>query len=210
MAADPDLIALFARCWAVSRDLPPPLPRLGGHYVEVGQPDQKARYVFAHLDEAVLVSLVESIREPFVHLKVCVAPERVRPLLSSQWVIREPPTYIMTSALRSAPSALPAGYALELERDRSAIRACIIHDGLAVARARIVWEGDTTLFDQVSTDDAHRRRGLGRALMRGLTKAALDQGRTKGLLAATEMGRALYESIGWAVHAPYTSAVIPA
>jgi len=39
---------------------------------------------------------------------------------------------------------------------------------------------------------------------------ALDQGARNGLLSATQMGRWLYESIGWAVHSPYTSAVISA
>jgi hypothetical protein len=42
-----------------------------------------------------------------------------------------------------------------------------------------------------------------------LAREAFEQGAPKGLLSATEMGRWLYETIGWIVHAPYTSAVIP-
>jgi GNAT superfamily N-acetyltransferase len=209
MAADPDLIALFARSWAITRGVAPPVPRLGGHYIQVGQPDQKARYVFADLDKAVLVPLAQSIEEHWVYLKICAAPERVRPLLPPQWVIREPATYIMTTILRSAPTILPEDYALEFEPDGSAIHARIIHAGVPVARGRIVWEDDTVLFDRISTDDAHRRKGLGRAVMQGLSAMAFDRGHSKGLLAATEMGRSLYASLGWIVHAPYTSAVIP-
>ena len=44
--------------------------------------------------------------------------------------------------------------------------------------------------------------------MQALSNAAIDRRAPKGLLSATEMGRWLYQSIGWSVHSPYTSAVI--
>lgn len=210
MAADPDLIALFVRGWAMTRDVAPPVATMGGYFVHVGQPDQKARYVFAALDADVLGGLARSIDEPLVYLKVCEAPEAVRAVLPASWIIREPPTFMMTAPLEAAAPALPEDYRLEIETDGALSSAAIVFRDGIVARARIALLGDTVLFDQVSTDDAHRRRGLGRALMQGLTNTALERRASNGLLCATEIGRLLYEGLGWTVHAPYTSAVIPA
>lgn len=210
MAADPDLIALFVRGWAMTRGVAPPIPMLGGHYLEVAQPDQNARYVFPALDAAVLSKLARSIREPCVFLKVCEAPETIRPLLPPDWIVREPPSWMMTAPLRDRPADLPANCGLTLATDGAIMQARIEIDGMPVARGRIALLGEAALFDQISTDEPHRRRGLGRALMQGLTDAALERGASNGLLCATEIGRALYENVGWTVHSPYTSAVIPA
>jgi len=210
MAADPDLIALFVRGWAMTRNVAPPVATLGGYHIHVGQPDQKARYVFAALDRDALAALARSIDEPLIYLKVCEAPEAVRAVLPAQWIIREPPTFMMTARLDAAAPVLPDGYHFDVETDGALSSATITFRENVVARARTALLGDTVLFDQVSTDEAHRRKGLGRALMQGLANKALERDAPKGLLCATEMGRFLYQSLGWTVHAPYTSAVIPA
>lgn len=36
-----------------------------------------------------------------------------------------------------------------------------------------------------------------------------EKGAVRGVLVATPDGRALYESLGWELHSPYTTAVIP-
>jgi len=210
MPADPDLIALFAQGWAMTRALAPPVARLGGHFIEVGQPDQRARFVFSCLDADMLTELGRTITEPWVYLKVCESEAAVRAALPPHWQIRQPPTYMMTSALANIDPALPEYYTLAVQRDDAIVNVSVVADGLSVARGRIALLGDTALFDQISTDEGHRRRGLGRAMMRALSNMALARGAPKGLLSATEMGRALYETIGWSVHSPYTSAVIPA
>lgn len=210
MPADPDLIALFAQGWAMTRDLAPPVARLGGHYIEVRQPDQRARFVFPRLDVDILTELGRTITEPRIYLKVCESEAAVRAVLPSHWQIRQPPTYMMTSPLADLAPALPEYYTLAIERDDAIVKVTAITNGLPVARGRIALLGDTALFDQISTDEEHRRLGLGRAMMRALSNMALARGAPKGLLSATEMGRALYETIGWTVHSPYTSAVIAA
>ena len=58
------------------------------------------------------------------------------------------------------------------------------------------------MVDQVSTEPAHQRRGLGTVVMRALANAALEAGSSTGILGATNQGRALYETLGWKVHAP--------
>jgi GNAT superfamily N-acetyltransferase len=209
MSADPDLIALFVRGWAITRQVSPPVPCLGGHYIEVCQPDQRARYVFPSLDRNVIADLARAITEPFVYLKICDSEDAVRAILPRHWAIRRPPTYMMTTSLVPGESVLPAGYALAIAQDGPILSATISADTVAVACGRIALLGDTILFDQVATDEAHRRRGLGRALMQALSNAGMERGAANGLLSATEMGRDLYETIGWIVHAPYVSAVIP-
>ncbi|MFE9559171.1 GNAT family N-acetyltransferase [Streptomyces sp. NPDC006692] len=47
------------------------------------------------------------------------------------------------------------------------------------------------------TDVAHRRRGLGRAMMGVLAEAAVAQGARTGLLIASEEGQRLYSSLSW-------------
>lgn len=209
MPADPALIALFAQGWAATRNVAPPLPRHGGFYIHVGQPDQAERYIFPRLDVDVLADLARQITQPHVFIKVCEAPEAVRAVLPSYWEIREPPTWMMTRPLEAADMDLPPGYTMTLEQKGAVKIATIAMGDVTAAQGRIVLLGDTVLFDQIATDLAHRRRGLGRALMQRLSSLAIRQGAPNGLLSATEMGRALYGSIGWTVHAPYTSAVIP-
>lgn len=210
MAAAPELIALFARGWAMTRGVVAPVPRFGGHYIDVGQPDQVARYIFPSLDRTVLAELGRTIRDPWIYLKVCDEPEIVRAVLPPQWQIRREPTFMMTTPLAEQATDLATGYRLSLEEDGELLRAAVLADGVPVAQARIALLGDTALFDQVATDEAHRRKGLGRALMHALSNGARERGASRGLLSATEMGRRLYETIGWTVHSPYTSAVIPA
>jgi GNAT superfamily N-acetyltransferase len=210
MAADPGLIALFARGWAMTRGVEPPVPRLGGHYIHVGQPDQAARYIFPALDRTVIADLGRTIRDPWVYLKVCEAPEQVRAILPPQWQLRDWPTFMMTAPLAEQATDLAAGYRLSLVEDGDLIRAAVLADGFPVAQGRIALLDDTALFDQVATDERHRREGLGRTVMQALSNAALARGAPRGLLSATDMGRSLYETIGWTVHSPYTSAVIPA
>jgi len=210
MAADPDLIALFARGWALTRNVAPPAPLRGGLYIEVGKPDEKARYLFATFEPDVIAELARTIHEPWVYLKICETPDKVRAVLPPGWIIREPEGWMMTCAITLAPVQVSKAYVLSIEELGIAVfQATIRHGSEIVASGRVALLGDTVLFDQIITDEAHRRKGLGRSVMQALSNAALDRGAYQGLLSATEMGRALYQTIGWAVHAPYTSAVIP-
>lgn len=209
MAADPDLIAVWIEAWAITREVARPVRRSGAHYVDVGLPDQRARYVFPALSETQLRHLALTICDPWIYLKVCASEEEVRPLLPAHWQIRTPPTYMMTGKLAAPSFTLPAGYSLSLEPKNRVLTASIHENGTLVARGRLVVMDGIAVFDQIRTQDAYQRRGFGRAIMAELATAALDQGAPLGVLCASEMGRALYETLGWTVHAPYTSAVIP-
>lgn len=72
------------------------------------------------------------------------------------------------------------------------------HDSVA-AEGTIGVLGEVALFDAIETSPQFRRRGLGRCVVSMLTSYALDHDATIGMLAATNQGRLLYESLGWHV-----------
>jgi GNAT superfamily N-acetyltransferase len=114
------------------------------------------------------------------------------------------------SPLRGEGEVVPL-YHLMLEAiaDHLTLATIISSDGELAASGRIGLVGDVAIYDRIRVQDAHQRRGLGRALMSALGEAANRAGATHWLLVATPEGRALYETLGWAVHAPYASAFIP-
>lgn len=65
------------------------------------------------------------------------------------------------------------------------------------------------IYDRIVTEPAHQRRGLGRAVMHALQAIARAHGRHANVLVASAQGRALYETLGWRLHAPWATAVIP-
>ncbi|HEY3005672.1 MAG TPA: GNAT family N-acetyltransferase [Kribbellaceae bacterium] len=58
---------------------------------------------------------------------------------------------------------------------------------------------EDAIFDRIVTDPAHRRRGLGAAVMAALVEHARASRAVRGLLVASPDGRHLYESLGWSV-----------
>ena len=108
-----------------------------------------------------------------------------------------------------APPPLPAGYAQAVQVDGCVARVVITApDGSPASHGYAAETAGAFVYDRIVTEEAHRRRGLGRALMAALRDTRRDPG-SREVLTATPMGRALYESIGWRVYAPYTTAVIP-
>jgi GNAT superfamily N-acetyltransferase len=109
-------------------------------------------------------------------------------------------------------AALAPGYALEIQdhgaRTRRAHVRVLAADGSLAASGHIALDERLAIYDRIVTDPAHQRRGLGRAVMHALQALARAHGRHAGVLVATPEGRALYESLGWRVHAPWATAVI--
>jgi GNAT superfamily N-acetyltransferase len=82
-------------------------------------------------------------------------------------------------------------------------------DGSLAASGHLALGKRRATYDRIGTEAAHQRRGLGRAVMHALQAVAHAHGRHAGVLVATPEGRALYESIGWRLHGPWATAVIP-
>lgn len=209
--ADPEVVAAWVAGWAASRGLGPPVRDGEGHFVEVGLPTQRARYVFPTITAAELRRRAEAIDAPWIYLKVCLPTEALIDAWPAGWVAQAPRT-MMTVELAdvSRVASPPPGYRLSLGEDGATLVASLSDaTGQMAAQGRLVTGGRYATFDQIITDDAHRRLGLGRCLMAVLAGAAQDRGAQEGVLVATEAGRRLYARIGWQVHAAYTGAAIP-
>ncbi|MFI8193217.1 GNAT family N-acetyltransferase [Streptomyces sp. NPDC085946] len=199
--------------WVVSRGAAPPVVEPWGWTVDVGLGGHVTRHVFGAVgeraDEAAVREVAGAVTGAGVWLKVFREPAAVAGWLGPGWRVDPEPGHLMTVAL--APAAqepeLPGGYRLRTWSRGGVVRAMVAApDGSWAARGQIAPTGATAVADQVETSPAHRRRGLGSAVMRTLQRAAARQGAETGVLAGTEAGRALYESLGWTAVAPLTSA----
>lgn len=103
--------------------------------------------------------------------------------------------------------SLPDGAAALLRRHDRAFFASI-HDrsNVPVAVARGVVDDDWLGVTVLAVDEAHRRRGLGTALLRTLAQRAVTAGATRAYLqVGTDNGTAaqMYASLGWHRHHSY-------
>jgi GNAT superfamily N-acetyltransferase len=202
------LVCLWVQGWAASRGLPPPIAHGNGWRVEVGLPRQSRRHVFPDISRA-LRALGESIVEPWSYLKACATVDELRAALPAHWHV-EAQTHFMRFDGPPLPApALPCRYRLDVAMQGQLAAARVLAaDGTTAAAGHAAVVEDAAIFDRISTDGAHRRRGLGRAVMCALDAASRTLGARRGLLAATADGHALYRTLGWCVQSPYASAVI--
>ncbi|MFZ6876548.1 GNAT family N-acetyltransferase [Undibacterium sp. Di27W] len=209
LQANPALLEHWLKGWALARGTPLPVAEHGGWRVDVGWPEQKARYVFPGMLPGI-ADLAHSISEPWVFLKACMSPAALRAILPAHWVIQRP-GYLMTLATRMPEAnALPAGYALDITLAQPMCTVQVLTaDGEVAASGRIVLVDGLAIYDNIATQVAHQRRGLGRVVMTQLEAIATQHGIKDGVLVATPEGRALYTSLGWDLHTLYSTAVIP-
>jgi ribosomal protein S18 acetylase RimI-like enzyme len=188
--------------WAVSRGTEPPVEQAEGFRIDVGLPHHVARYVLLDADEAAVREVAGSITVPNTWLKVFVAPELVASWLPPGWT-SGPPTFLMATELRPSEVRAPDGYVLTTETRAGVTFVRVLSaDGAVAARGQIAVTGESAVVDQVEADPAHQRRGLGSLVMRTLANDAVARGASTGVLGASTEGRALYEALGWQVHAP--------
>ncbi|MFE3200787.1 GNAT family N-acetyltransferase [Embleya sp. NPDC059237] len=205
--SDAELIRAWVGGWAVARAVTAPVAVDGGYRLDVGLPGHRVRYVFFDPDRP--AEVVRTRTEPGTWIKTLAPIERVRPALTSAWTVGEP-EYPMTGPLRRQSPAAPAGYTIEVEtRDETTFGRLLAADGAVAAHGRIGVTGDTAVADQIHTDPAHRRRGLGSVVMTVLADAAAARGARTGVLVATAAGRELYRTLGWTQHGVLTAAWIP-
>lgn len=198
----------WAKGWTLTRDKAAPVSQAYGCRIDLGQPEHLERHVVVHEDAAALRALADGLRHAGTWLKVCASPANVAPALHDAWRIQEP-EYLMATGLSLAVAVVPAGYRLSL----SAIGpVCEVElkdaNGELAARGRAAHCDGYATFDQIVTEPAHQRKGLGRIVMATLGNYSIDQGARVGVLVATEQGRALYQAIGWSLISPVTAAVI--
>jgi len=114
--------------------------------------------------------------------------------------------HLMTRDLASHP-APPVPEPLRVEHsDRSTDRLSLLEvsvpdsDGALAAAGRAGVTGPWAVFAGVVTAPAHRRRGIGSAVMGALAGRARDRfAADRGVLVATPDGHRLYTALGWQV-----------
>lgn len=119
--------------------------------------------------------------------------------------------WLMTTNLQDRPESTPtAPYRLR-EHHEGPVLHYTAHDasGAQAARGTMGLTGPDAIADKVLTEPAHRRHGLGRAVMGALTRDARTRGATRGLLVASAEGRSLYTTLGWRPVAQVLIAAVP-
>lgn len=199
------MIEGWLRARSVARGLPAPVAEHGGWRVETGLPHELRRYVFARPEEGLRV-LAETIATPRVFLKLCGSEEEMHPLLTERWQFDEPRFVMTGDAFHAAPPPLAAGYSLQLYRSGPTLSARIVTGRGELAASGHAAEADGVfIYDQIETAPAHQRRGLASYLMQALRSTRKSPAATQ-VLVATAAGRALYETLGWEMRSPYTTA----
>ncbi|MFC8451591.1 GNAT family N-acetyltransferase [Kitasatospora sp. NPDC057223] len=197
----------WAEGWAVSRRLPKPVDVPWGLRIEVGQPAQTVRHVLLGTDTAIARELIGTITEPTTCIKALLPPGDMDPWFSSDW---EPtvPCFLMAADLRPSRAPAPDGYTTTVETADGVTSVRVLGaDGELAASGQAGLTDTACVFDQIVTEPAHQRLGLGTTVMGALTDAAVESGVSAGILGATVQGRALYEALGWKVLSPLSGYV---
>lgn len=198
----------WAKGWTLTRSKSSPVSQLYGCKIDLGLPEHLERHVVVEYDAEILRELTSSLRTPGTWLKVCAQPEQVIPLLRENWQV-QPPEYLMAVELNETVAAMHDGYQLSLSTSGSVTDAEIRDlDGQLAAKGRVAHSDGVATFDQIVTEPAHQRKGLGRVIMATLANLSIAQEARVGVLVATEQGRALYQAIGWTLVSPVTAAVV--
>jgi GNAT superfamily N-acetyltransferase len=206
---DGALVVAWLTARSIARGLPSPVADHGGWRVDSGLVTERARYVFIEPCEG-LRALGEAIHEPRIALKLCRPNEELFALLPDRWKLTgDADTRVMVrDGIPDRPFALPAGYRLESETHHPVTRVRILHGEELAASGYAAEHGGVFIYDRIVTQDAHQRRGLGRALMAALGAARRSVG-GREILTATPAGRSLYLKLGWRNYSPYSTAMIP-
>lgn len=199
---DATLMTEWAHGWAVSRGTSAPARFAGGWFIPTGTAKETGRYLLTELADAHTVLRGE--HPPRTWLKTTAGLP-----LTRGWQAREPGHLMhldLAAGAGGAGDSLLAGATVEVEGGSIQVR---VEGGNARARAGIT--GETAVVDQVETEPAHRRRGLGRAAMTVLTRELVNRGVARAVLVATPQGVPLYTALGWThaslIHtAEYTAA----
>lgn len=203
---DRSLVRGWLAARSIARGLPAPVDDQDGWRVDTGQPTEARRYVFTEVTDGLRrIALSES--SPLIVLKLCGTAAAMRSAVPSHWLINEAGYFMTSDQTPSSQLALPPGYELEVSAHDPSIVARIFDRCGDLAASGFAASSDGVfVFDRISTEAAHRRRGLASAIMKALGARRLPGDRQA--LVATDEGRSLYATLGWAVRSPWTTAVI--
>ena len=205
MAIEADLIRKWQHGWSLARGLPEPEVGADGISVRCDQPGREVEVVALHADEdpasVTRLAAVVAASAAVTWLTVPTnRPDEVeRLILDSGLKLLKRSEALMTVDLARHPVHRPAdSYRAEIRSNESVIQASLYDSADEVAAyGQMGIAGTHAVADRIETLPAHRRRGLGRAVMSLLAEAALAHGAKTGLLIASEEGQHLYAALGW-------------
>ncbi|MFI6820399.1 GNAT family N-acetyltransferase [Micromonospora sp. NPDC050187] len=117
--------------------------------------------------------------------------------------------YLMTAPFTLGADAPPAPYRTVVTTEGGVAVATVVDaDGSAAASGRLTAAGECGVVDHVETAPAHRRRGLGRIVMRALGDHAARAGLRSGILIANDDGRRRYHALGRTVRSEIAAAYV--
>lgn len=205
---DAQLILAWQAAHSLARSSPPPVHDRGGFRVDTGSEKEVKRWVFPQLCEG-LSEIAQEITAPRHYLKLCGTDTELRAVLPHRWVLQPANYFMIATATALDARPLPQGYRVELQQDGPVSRASIMAaDGELAASGCAAESAGAFIYDRIETAPAHRRKGLGAAVMAALGSARKSLAAVP-LLVATEDGRSLYANLGWTVLAPFATATIP-
>ncbi len=200
-----DLLFAWAGGRSRSRGLPPPVIDGDAVRVDTGLPGEDRRFIFAAVRPAI-TAVAARIDRPGILIKLCAPLPELLALLPAGWR-GHPQAFLMAldGAMHPGARSLPATYSLSIGGDGPVhVVHVIASDGSLAARGRAVGNAGVFVFDQIVTEPAHRRRGLGGHVMRSL--AACNTAGDRPVLTATAAGHALYTALGWQTLCFYSTA----
>jgi GNAT superfamily N-acetyltransferase len=169
--------------------------------IRIGEPERQVEYVTTEANAPAAAHLALTDCNPPGTSWLAIAtddPHRLAANLEPLEALRT--EWLMTISLADqAAYPVPAPYALEISATPSIIDARICGYGEVGATGRMALLHTGAVADLITTDPAHRRRGLARAVMTALARAAPT---TTAYLSASSEGRPLYESLGWTTITP--------
>lgn len=186
--------------WTVARGLAPAVAVPGGFRVTLGLPGRHHEFMAPDPDGLPALTAALKAAEPSWLTVFTTDPAGVEVALKAEGLefFTEPETF-MRATLHDRPKRLPAnGYGVATTTDGALVRATVTApDGTVAASGLMAVAGTDAVAHAIHTDEAHRRRGLGGAVMTALGEAATARGATTGLLIASAAGAGLYRSLGW-------------
>ncbi len=205
---DPLLLKSWLSARSIARGLPQPVADYGGFRVDTHTDAEIRRWVFPQMG-AGLKELARSLNEPRQFLKLCGEANELWSALPQGWELHAR-SYFMQASDGRAERPLADGYRTEVRRNGAVVEARIWSDtGLLAAGGYAAETQDVFIYDRIVTDPAHRRKGLGQAVMTTLRAVKQHPARPE-LLVATQDGEALYSTLGWRTISAYSTASIVA
>jgi GNAT superfamily N-acetyltransferase len=192
----------------VSRGTSAPVGIPRGFRVEVGLPGLRVRHVLHTYDADSLGRLGRRLTAPGTWIKASGDPAEFRAALPADWIM-DIAGYLIPHHSARGPSNRQPPYTMRVVSAGEVTVATILDaSGAIAASGQLARAGEFGIVDKVTTEAAHRRRGLGAVVMRALCHHAAERGMRTGILVATDDGRALYRALGWTVRSDVPGAFL--